>query len=98
VSYLNGASANTEIFTSICTTGNRELPPTKLIVYPNPSTGIISVESDKNVGVIKVFDALGRLILNQNATELHTDLDLTGVADGLYIVRIGNQSFKIVKK
>jgi hypothetical protein len=38
------------------------------------------------------------LILNQEATDLHTELDLSPFSNGLYIVKIGTESFKIIKK
>ncbi|MEY4937934.1 MAG: hypothetical protein RIS64_4293, partial [Bacteroidota bacterium] len=98
--YINNSIARTNIQTDICTgDDDKKIPPPPFIkVYPNPSSGIVTVESDKSVGMIRVYDAIGRLLLNQDASDLRTDLDLTPFASGWYVVRIGNQSFKIVKE
>jgi Secretion system C-terminal sorting domain len=94
---LNEAIANTTI--QLCPSAVEHDPKQPFIkVFPNPTDGKITVESDKKVGIIRVYDAVGRLVLNQEATDLHTDLDLTTFANGLYLVKMGQESFKIIKK
>jgi Secretion system C-terminal sorting domain len=94
--YLNNATANTHIISTCVPTHEILLP--FVDVYPNPTDAKVIVESDKNVGVIRVYDGVGRLILNQAASDLHTVLDLSPFSNGLYIVKIGTESFKIIKK
>jgi hypothetical protein len=99
--YVNNSIARARIENVVCNVGdddNKIPPPTPIKVYPNPSSGIVTVASDKHVGLIRVYDAIGRLLLNQDANDLRTDLDLTPFANGWYVIRIGTQSFKIVKE
>ncbi|SNT14583.1 Por secretion system C-terminal sorting domain-containing protein [Ekhidna lutea] len=64
-------------------------------VYPNPSTGAISIESMLNQP-IKIFDSSGRLIalytIPNGAQKVHATIEKRGI----YIIRIGYESKKIL--
>ena len=69
-------------------------------VYPNPTSGIVQVSSDKTpITNLEVFDANGRLLHQQNNinTTQHT-LNISGYSQGVYLVKINNTTYKIVKK
>jgi Secretion system C-terminal sorting domain len=70
-------------------------------LYPNPtSDGFITIEHlDKTPEKIQVYNALGQLVIAHVEPQLQkTTLDLTAFADGVYMVRVDNQPFKVVKK
>jgi hypothetical protein len=66
-------------------------------VYPNPSNGIINVESNQDTINCKVYNAIGELIINSNEKQI----DLSNKPNGLYYVivfnnkqeQIGNSKF-----
>ena len=60
-------------------------------VYPNPTTGIITVKGDlgKNFNV-KVIDITGRLILEKNTNEAYQQIDLNRFPDGIYFIRVSD--------
>ncbi len=60
-------------------------------VYPNPSTGIYTIESDGNY-TINVIDVQGKTILSQEILKGKTILNLSSYKDGLYIIRFMNNS------
>jgi len=69
----------------------------KIVVYPNPSSGkfVISLPSNSQSNVV-ITDVLGRTIKqfdNVNTNELH--IDLSSYANGVYNiqVKIGEQTF-----
>jgi len=68
-----------------------------LKIYPNPGSGvfIVKVPEINDKVSIKVFDAIGTMVLEEihlgNSSEV-LELNLSDQADGLYIVRIQSKS------
>ena len=57
------------------------------IMYPNPTSGIVNFSNVENA-TIEVINMMGQVVANvENATE-NTTIDLSGVANGNYIVRV----------
>lgn len=73
-----------------------------LIIYPNPTTGIININATYGfeTAIYTVFDISGKRILNGKFSD--NSIDVTGLADGNYILRIMNEgqikSQKFIKK
>ncbi len=63
---------------------------TKVIIFPNPTTGILNYEIPKSTksAIITVSDLLGRTILNTNANSANQSLNLVGFKNGTYLVTI----------
>lgn len=61
-----------------------------LAVYPNPSTGLFTVDAGKDVGVFdaKVYDMSGKLILDKKSKQRKMDIDLTSFGKGIYILNV----------
>jgi hypothetical protein len=62
--------------------GLAEQPPKKLPLYPNPTTGILTIKGVE--GTIAVYNIYGERI----ATILSTTTDLPQAAIGIYFVRV----------
>jgi len=78
-----------------------------LQVYPNPTTGKFSVvgannirPNENNIRPIEIFDAAGRLVYREPCTMNRTPvkIDISHLPNGIYFVKIGNETIKIVKK
>ncbi|MBL1180346.1 MAG: T9SS type A sorting domain-containing protein [Bacteroidetes bacterium] len=68
-------------------------------IYPNPSNGLFTIESQEliNLQQIELYDIFGKClqpVINQNGNAL--SLNLTGYAKGMYFIKIGTYSQKIV--
>ena len=76
--------------------------PFEVAVYPNPTTGYVTVESDAVGADITVFDAFGKLMMSSKVAAERTELNFCGFASGVYMVRIatttGVSTFKVVKE
>jgi hypothetical protein len=57
-----------------------------LNVYPNPSSGLVNIESDAT-GTVKVMDLTGSVLVNQDLGK-QTKLHLDGLAKGMYILQL----------
>jgi len=61
--------------------------------WPNPSTGAVDLDvtgSDRNA-MVQVMDVLGRVVFEQQAAPGRVHLDLSDLADGLYVVRLTSE-------
>jgi hypothetical protein len=58
-------------------------------LYPNPSPGLVTLESEKPMQGLTVFDALGKMVY-QESTQYQTQvqLDLGHLPKGLYLVQV----------
>lgn len=74
-----------------------DLSASALSLYPNPATGSVRVSAAAG-SVVRVFDAVGRQVrtLRIDAVGTETTLSLTGLQAGLYTVRAGAASQKLV--
>lgn len=63
-------------------------------VYPNPSTGILLLESQKT-GPFALYDLSGNILLRGVKEENTTQIDLTGLKAGLYILRFNQEAIKV---
>jgi N-acetylmuramoyl-L-alanine amidase/Secretion system C-terminal sorting domain len=68
-------------------------------VYPNPTSGKVWIEAPASKTVITVFDGMGRLITTEKRLERNKDnysLSTEGLAKGIYFIKIGEKTAKII--
>ncbi|MCC7029450.1 MAG: T9SS type A sorting domain-containing protein, partial [Chitinophagaceae bacterium] len=93
-----------------CTAGAPQLPNAKIftgeaiaaneiVLYPNPTNGMIHIRHDEKLTGIQVFDMVGKLVINQKCNgETETNIDLSTLPYGVYHVKAaGSHSVKVVK-
>jgi hypothetical protein len=86
------------MFTDVGTTGTEVLD---VEVYPNPSSGIITVHLNKKTVETKicVYDALGKCLLEKVFTKNDKEkIDLTYLPKGLYSLEIEADGHNLIKK
>lgn len=64
-------------------------------VSPNPSNGLVEVSS-KDAGMIQLIDLKGTVVFEQQIQAGTSELDLNAVNQGVYLVRMGTMTFKLV--
>lgn len=71
-------------------------------VYPNPATEKVAINTNVPNGEVTVFDLTGRIVTTLSFREGHVELDLDGLAQGVYMVRVsndnGNTTLRLVKE
>ncbi|MGY8951856.1 MAG: T9SS type A sorting domain-containing protein [Flavobacteriales bacterium] len=73
--------------------------PKHLIIYPNPSSGLVSVMySSRNANSIIISDNMGKTIFTQKLRSPQNEilLDISNYSSGLYRVSILNKSGEIL--
>ncbi|MCL2681908.1 MAG: M6 family metalloprotease domain-containing protein [Bacteroidales bacterium] len=72
-----------------------------LKVYPNPVlNGKLVVEISDNIEseTIQIYDFSGKFVLTRVVNRPKTEIDISHLPDGTYIVKIGHHSVKIIKR
>lgn len=62
--------------------------PVLLTVYPNPTTDIITVSTDRDGGSLEILNAFGQVIYRNESPVYPTTVDMSKNAAGLYFVRV----------
>lgn len=70
------------------TAGVKNYELKKIGVYPNPTTGLISVEAgDNEIETVSIYDILGKEVLRSNKS---IDIDVSGLSKGVYLLKTNN--------
>lgn len=84
--------------------GNYSLETNDFLVYPNPTNGLLEVQyvfdRESNYS-LQVINAFGKVVYderNRTETGLTTQLDLSGLATGIYLIRFADEQEQIVRK
>jgi len=69
----------------------------KVVIYPNPATNFINIELEAD-NHVEIFNSYGALVQQQDVKLGKNRVDLKSYATGIYLVRIGNKTYKIFIK
>ena len=85
----NGSAAT--IITNDFQVGVEELESSELFIYPNPTTGIIKINSNilNSQFSVKLFDLTGQVVLKKEGdiSAYFSQLDISELSNGLYIIQ-----------
>ena len=81
-------------------TSSEITPKSQIKVYPNPTSGIVTIEGlqpDKKTS-IEIFSMDGKLIFNTICNSTTYQIDISKQISGNYLVVVNRRTFKIVKE
>jgi hypothetical protein len=93
-----GATIMFTVFQKEKSAGLDHLNPRWITVFPNPSTGMMKIESVRPVKKLTILNALGKTILAISNTNPGIFVDLTKEDAGVYFVRLEGDNWASVKK
>ena len=64
-----------------------------IVVYPNPTQDVLMIQGNESQA-LRVYDLQGRLLKTENGTEI----SVSNLADGTYLLQIGTQVVRFIKK
>jgi len=70
----------------------------KLLVFPNPSSGIVEVLLPKNNGTVKVYNMIGEEVANTSTTSNMMKVDLSKQPNGVYFAKITSNGVVTTEK
>jgi hypothetical protein len=74
--------------------GTKDFNNQKVVLYPNPSKGIINIEN-KNLDKIVIYDLSGRIIREMKP---QPQIDLSNISKGVYIIKLISGTKTLVDK
>ncbi len=81
--------------------GNQQFSENKISFYPNPVSDILYLNSNETIDSVVVYSATGKMISNINFNKTRSELSLSNLANGVYLVKVmsgGNvENLKVVK-
>jgi len=77
--------------------GVSEKSSTTFNVYPNPATSSIQFETEKTGDFLIITDLTGKIVFQEIISSPSTLINFTDFGNGVYILRYGNSSKKILK-
>ena len=67
-------------------------------LYPNPANDVVNVQCTMyNVQSVEVIDVYGKVIKTMNVTENPTRINVSGLANGMYFVRVTTEEGTVTK-
>ncbi|MGI8893028.1 MAG: T9SS type A sorting domain-containing protein [Bacteroidia bacterium] len=80
-------------------TGLSEANNISFFIFPNPSTDKLYISTTlQEIGIIEIFDITGKKIKEIFMNGNSGDIDINALENGFYLLRIGEQSYKIFKQ
>lgn len=69
------------------------------IIYPNPTSNTLYIESIEPIFSIRIYDLSGRLIEMPIGRSKSAEIDMSNFANGLYLIKINNETtYRLIKK
>ncbi|MDE5609122.1 MAG: T9SS type A sorting domain-containing protein, partial [Bacteroidales bacterium] len=69
-------------------TANENGAAVKFSAYPNPTSGMLTLDVEENNYNVRVFTVAGVEVMNLKALNGKTQINLEGMAKGIYVVEI----------
>lgn len=86
-------------FDQITSTASIEEIDDNLLIYPNPTNGLVTIETQKYVGInYTISDNLGRIIEKGVFNESITVFDLSDLSSGMYFIQLQYDEGLLTKK
>jgi hypothetical protein len=72
--------------------GVNELSANAVSVFPNPVKDVMTVQANRNINEIQVYDAAGQLIIDQTVNAKTITVNTSGLTTGIYTLKaiLGN--------
>ena len=69
-----------------------------LIIFPNPTSSFITIQSNNLISPISIYDITGKLVLQNNGNSNEIILDISNLNSGLYFIKSSSQNSSIRKR
>ena len=93
---VSSASSALSIETNGTSTTATNIEIGKVKIYPNPTSEYIIVCGIKQGATIKLYNVNGNLLLQQDVNNDNTVLDVSGLNNGNYLLKVGNITKKVI--
>ncbi|WP_339889028.1 fibronectin type III domain-containing protein [uncultured Flavobacterium sp.] len=88
VNIENGCSSAPFAVTVAVVLGVNGFDATSFIAYPNPVKDVLNLSYSSEISSVKVINLLGQVVLTKKIENTSTQLDMSSLTDGAYIVNV----------
>lgn len=90
----------TQVVANCNTTGINSLNQNKntVIAYPIPVKNNLLIQSEKELGVVTIYNSLGEIIYKEGINSVSHSIDISKQASGIYFLQTGNSFIKVIKE
>jgi len=74
------------------------LPKGELLVYPNPSSDILNVQSEQNLELVQLMQLDGRLIRTERANGSVHQLNVADLKQGVYLILVETETGRSISR
>ncbi|MCW3084361.1 MAG: glycosyl hydrolase [Bacteroidetes bacterium] len=75
-----------------------EFSSAKVVVYPNPASTFIHIESASAYSQIQITDVIGSIVKQKNASIENAEMDVSDLSNGIYFVSVKTKNGIFTKK
>lgn len=68
-----------------------------VVVYPNPATDLVKIESEEQIIKVQIFGVDGRLIMTKECASNQTELSVANLMAGNFLLHIHSKTGTIVQ-
>lgn len=68
----------------------------QMVLYPNPTSNLLFIQTSNNIDKIEIYDAVGRKVLS--SAEYSAGIDISQLTIGNYILKVGSNGETAVKR
>lgn len=99
---VNGCNNHTSLTQTVVNCGTSGLlsmaiTRADITVYPNPFSNKINIISNGSKELVEIFNAIGSVIYSSITHSEKTEIDMNNQSNGIYFIRIGSITKKIIK-
>jgi uncharacterized repeat protein (TIGR01451 family) len=68
------------------------------IIFPNPTSNILNIESKNTISTIEIMDINGRSLLSKKQKTTSTSINVESLSNGIYFVKVTSENGDFVQK
>jgi Secretion system C-terminal sorting domain len=97
---FNPLVATNTVTTTVQTLGNNEFEQDAFVIYPNPASGKVTLQTSTIAGnaAVVVADVLGKTVLTHTMDATESNLDISSLRSGLYLITLSAEGRSVTKK
>ncbi|MCB0465062.1 MAG: T9SS type A sorting domain-containing protein [Aequorivita sp.] len=93
-----GGNSYQTIFGVNTNLGVEDVKPLAIMVYPNPTSGKVSIEASSQIESVVLYDLLGRKVMEASPVTKNTELNLASLNAGMYVAVVSSEGKRTVMK
>ena len=93
----NGKVVEQNITISTAVLGTNDLSKSTVNIYPNPVENILYIEV-KDADKAEIYNITGAKITEKTLQKGKNQIDVSSLQKGVYIIKVNNSTFKVIKK